>query len=202
LAAESEANYAVAASAGQTVTVETVGDAAPVNVTIFGPGGTTWSGEEQADTDNRVMAQAAAPAHGDYLVTLTLPADGVATDYEVTFTVAPSAVARIAFPAGEILAQRSGFLPEGEGSQQFLLSGNTGWTLTADATSDGAPLSMTIEDPTGTQWIPEMQPNGSGYAIGQQLSLPAPGYYLVTLEKGARSPSTSYTMTFTLQYGD
>jgi hypothetical protein len=146
-----------------------------------------------------MAAQFAAPATGDYLVTLAAPAEGPDTDYTATLTVMPNAVARIAFPAGTTMVERSGMLPSGEGTQQFLLSGNAGWTLTVDATSEGAPLSMTIADPAGMQRIPEMRAAAIGYAIGHQFELSTPGYYLVTLAKGDHSPSTDYTITFTLQ---
>lgn len=198
LAAGSEQHYALAASTGQTVTVQTVGNDAPVNFTVYGPGGTSWSGEIQANADNGVMTQVAVPENGDYLVTLTVPADGAETSYEVSFTVAPSAVERITFPAGAVTTERSGSLPSGPGNLQYLLSANTGMTLTVDATSDATPLSMTIESPSGNQWIPEMMPADDGYTIGHQFTLPEPGYYLVTLTKGDDSPSTNYTVTFTL----
>jgi hypothetical protein len=74
-----------------------------------------------------------------------------------------------------------------------------GQTLTVDATSDGTPLSMTIEGPSGNQWIPEMMTAPEGYTIGIQFSLPEPGYYLVTLAKADHTPSTNYTVTFTLE---
>ena len=201
LVADSDQDYALAASTGQTVTVETEGNAEPVNFTVYGPGGATWSGEAQADAGNRMTAQFTAPESGDYLVTLTTPADGAETEYKVMFTIDPSAVARIEFPAGDTMAEQSGSLPAGEASQQFLLSGNVGWTMTVDATSDEAPLSMTIEDPSGMQWIPEMRPTDNGYTIGQQFTLPEPGYYLVTVRKGEQTPSINYTITFTLNYG-
>lgn len=201
LTAGSEMNYALAASTGQSVTVAVVGDAAPVNFTVYGPGGTSWSGEAQSDTDNRVKAQFAASETGDYLVTLTAPADGSETGYEATFTVDSNAVMRIMFPSGEGVTERSGALPAGAASQQFLLAGNTGWTITVDAASDAAPLSMTIDAPSGTQWIPEMQPSDNGYTIGQQFTLTEPGYYLVTLNKADQTPSVTYTVTFTLDYG-
>lgn len=202
-----EANYALAAGTGQTVTIETRGTVAPVAITVHGPGGASWSGTTpSAAGDTAVTAKFVAPALGDYLVTLAAPPAGQETLYTATFTLMPNAVARITFPAGTSVDQRSGMLPSGEGSQQFLLSGNAGWTLAVDATSDGAPLSMTIADPAGMQRIPEMRTTGTGaeigYAIGHQFVLPVPGYYLVTLAKGDHSPSTTYTITFTLQAGN
>ena len=202
LTAGSEQQYALAVSTGQTVTVETVGTDAPVNFTVYGPGGTSWSGETQADAGNQVMTQAVAPETGDYLVTLTVPTDGADTSYEVTFIVEPNVVVRIAFPGGETTTERSGSLPSGASVQQYLLSANTGMTLTVDATSDAAPLSMTIESPSGNQRIPEMMPADDGYTIGHQFVLPEPGYYLVTLAKGDEAPATDYTVTFTLVSAD
>lgn len=197
LAADSDKQYAIAARAGQTMTVEIVGDEGPVDLTVYGSGGTSWPGEAQAEADNRVMTQVMTPENGDYLVRLTVPADGAETNYEVTFTVEPNAVERIAFPDGET-TERSGSLPSGVGNLQYLLSANSGMTLTVDATSDATPLSMTIESPSGNQWIPEMMPVADGFTIGHQTVLPEPGYYLVTLTKGEESPATAYTITFTL----
>lgn len=206
LADGSDQEYALAASVGQTFEVQTVGASAPVSFTVYGPAGTTWPGEPQADAVNTMATTVDTPEHGDYLVTLTAPADETTTPYTVTFTVDLSAspvgpVDRVQFPAGETVAERSGMLPAGEAGQQFLLSGNAGWTMTVDATSDAAPLSMTIEDPSGMHWIPEMRPTDSGYTIGQQFTLPERGYYLVTLQKADQTPNTNYTITFTLDYG-
>jgi hypothetical protein len=202
LSAGSAQNYALAASAGQTVTVETVGDAARVGFTVYGPGDATWPGEAQADADNSMSARFSVPETGDYLVTLAAAAAEAETEYEVTFSVEPSAVVRIAFPTGETAIEHSGSLPAGEAGQQFLLSGNAGWTMTVDATSDEAPLSMTVEAPSGMEWIPEMQPTDTGYTIGQQFTLPEPGYYLVTMRKDKQTPSIEYTVTFTQNLGN
>ena len=207
LEAGGEMNYALAASTGQTVTIETnsetSGTGAPIAITVHGPGGASWSGTtSSAAGDTNMAAEFAAPATGDYLVTLAAPAEGPDTDYTATFTVTPNAVARIAFPAGTTMVERSGMFPSGEGTQQFLFSGNAGWTLAVDATSDGTPLSMTIADPAGMQRIPEMQATDTGYTIGHQFELPTPGYYLVTVAKGDHSPSTNYTITFTLEAED
>lgn len=203
LGAGGEVNYALAAGTGQTVTVETSGTASPLAITVHGPGGASWSGTTpSAAGDTNLAVQFAAPATGDYLVTFAAPAAGPDTDYTATFTVMPNAVARIAFPAGTTMVERSGMLPSGPGTQEFLLSGNAGRTLAVDAMSDGTPLSMTIVDPAGMQRIPEMRTADTGYAIGHQFVLPRPGYYLVTLVKGDHSPSTTYTITFTLEAED
>jgi pimeloyl-ACP methyl ester carboxylesterase len=71
--------------------------------------------------------------------------------------------------------------------------------MTVDVTSDGAPLSLTIESPSGNRWIPEMMPAEKGFTIGHQLTVPETGDYLVTLGKGEPSSSTNFTVTFTIQ---
>lgn len=197
LTAGSEQQYALAASIGQTLTVQTVGEEGPVNFTVYGPDGASWTGEAQTDADNQLMTQVTVPATGDYLVTLTVPTAGVEINYEVAFAFGTNPVERIAFPEGET-TERSGALPSGPSVQQYLLSANTGMTLTVDATSDAAPLSMTIESPSGNQRIPEMMPADDGYTIGHQFALTEPGYYLVTLTKGDEAAATNYTVIFTL----
>jgi hypothetical protein len=106
---------------------------------------------------------------------------------------------RVAFDPGAISAQRSSLLPSGPGVKQYVLAGSAGQTMTVDATSDDVPLAMTIESPAGMRWIPEMRPADDGYHIGQQLTLPQTGDYLVTLTKADHTPSTNYTITFTIQ---
>jgi hypothetical protein len=106
---------------------------------------------------------------------------------------------RVVFAPGAISAQRSGLLPSGVGVKQYVLGGRAGQTMTVDATSDDVPLAMTIESPSGTRWIPEMMPVDGGYFIGRRFTLPETGDYLVTLSKAERTPSTNYTITFTIE---
>ncbi len=203
IAAGSNKQYALAASAGQTVRVQTVSDGAPVDITVYGPGGASWPGEAQG-ADATVTVEVTAPENGDYLVTLSLPAEAGESSYEVTFTIdatasQPGPVARIAFAPDASPTERSGELPDGPVVQQYLLSTNAGVTLAVDATSDEAPLSMTIESPSGNRWIPEMMPADDGYTIGREFTVPEPGYYLVTLTKDAGTPSKNFSIAFTLQ---
>ena len=66
--------------------------------------------------------------------------------------------------------------------------------------SEDVPLIMTITEPNGMQRIPEMFPvDGGGYRIGHKFTLPESGDYLVTLTKGDRTPTTSYTADFTIR---
>ena len=111
----------------------------------------------------------------------------------------PTETERIEFVPGATSDQRSGLLPSGPGTLQYLLAANAGQTMTVDATSDGTPLSMTIKDPTGFFMIPEMRAVPGGYAIGAQYTLPATGDYVVTLQKADHTPSTHYSVTFTVQ---
>jgi hypothetical protein len=209
LAAGNSKEYALTAVAGQTLEVQTAGDSVPISLTVYAPGGMAWSGEPVAGGFYTSTVQVPVTKTGDYLVRLSVPADAAQTTYDVTFTLAASApqpmtpqpgpAERIDFDPQTGSAQRSGLMPSGLGVEQYVLSLNAGQTLTVEATSDGAPLSMTIESPSGNQWIPEMMPASEGYSIGHQFALPEPGYYLVTLVKGDHTPSTNYTITFVLQ---
>lgn len=201
--------YILAASAGQTMHVQTVGYGAPVEFTVRSPSGTAWPGTAQSSDVYIMTAEVVLPENGDYVVTLSLPATAGATRYDVTFTIAAgSAVAtpvpnteaeRVEFAAGATSAERSGLLPSGPGTLQYVLTANEGQIITVDATSDGVPLSMIIAEPNGYQMIPEMHRVEGGYAIGAQLTLPATGDYVVTLNKGDHSSSTNYKVTFTIE---
>lgn len=201
--------YILTANAGQMMHVQTVGYNAPVEFTIRGPGGGSWSGEAQGSEVYIYTAQVTLPSDGDYVVSLTVPANKGATRYDVTFTIdgsagqpatpSPTTAERIEFAPGATSAERRGLLPSGPGTLQYVLTANEGQTMTVDATSDGTPLSMTIADPTGFSTIPEMREVQGGYTIGAQFVLPATGDYVVTLQKGDHTPSTNYTVTFTIQ---
>lgn len=216
LAVGDDKQYALAASAGQMLHIQTIGMGAPVGFTVYGPGSISWAGEMQPSGAYIFTTQFTVPENADYLVVLTVTDDAPATmpenaseaSYEIVFTldgsVSPTEpqsdpVERIGFDAGTTTTERSGLMPSGPGANQYLLSANVGQTLTVDATSDGTPLSMTIESPSGNQWIPEMMTAPEGYTIGQQITLPEPGYYLVTLAKADHTPSTNFTITFTLE---
>lgn len=123
----------------------------------------------------------------------------------ITATVAPSSTLspaeppeRVNFTTGATTIQLASLLPSGPGLKQYVLAASANQTMTVDATSDGAPLSMTIESPDGMRTIPEMMPAEGGYRIGHQMTVPQSGDYLVTLGKGDHSPSTNYTITFML----
>ncbi|MCE7984438.1 MAG: META domain-containing protein [Caldilinea sp. CFX5] len=201
--------YVLRANAGQTMHVQTVGWSAPVNFTIRSPGGATWEGELQPAGAYIHTAQVTLPQDGDYEVTLAVPPDAGATRYDVAFTILngapPTTPApteppeRIEFAPGAISAQRSGLLPSGPGVLQYVLAANAGQTMTVDATSDDVPLSLTITEPNGMMRIAEVFPTDGGYHIGHQFVLPETGDYLVTLRKDDHTPSTNYTVDFTIQ---
>jgi pimeloyl-ACP methyl ester carboxylesterase len=89
-------------------------------------------------------------------------------------------------------------MPSGPGIQQYVIAATEGQSMTVDVTSDGTPLSLTIESPSGNRWIREMMPTEEGYIIGHQLTVPETGDYLVTLGKGDHTPSTNFVATFTI----
>jgi hypothetical protein len=123
------------------------------------------------------------------------------TNVPVTAMPSPSELPeRIEFDAGTTSAQRTGLLPSGLSVKQYVLTGSAGQTMTVDVLSDVVPLSMTIGEPNGMQRIPEMFPaEGGGYRIGHEFTLPESGDYLVTLTKSDQTPSTNYTVDFTIE---
>ncbi len=128
------------------------------------------------------------------------PPTGTVTGIPVTALPSPAEPPeRVTFEPGSNSAQRSSLLPSGYGVKQYVLTGNTGQTMTVDVFSDGVPLSMTITLPNGMQRIPEMFPADNGYRIGHEFMLPESGDYLVTLTKSDHTPSTNYTADFTIK---
>ncbi|MEZ4682640.1 MAG: META domain-containing protein [Caldilineaceae bacterium] len=200
--------YILTANAGQTMHVQTVGYNAPVEFTVRGPDGGSWTGTAQGSEVYIYTAQFVLPSAGDYTVALQVPANYGATRYDVVFTIDgatggstnpnPVEPERIVFAPAQPLPSAVDCCPPVRGCSN-VLTANEGQTMTIDATSDGTPLSMTIDDPAGFSMIPEMREVEGGYAIGAQYTLPAAGDYLVTLQKGDHTPSTNFTVTFTIQ---
>ncbi len=199
--------YLLNATVGQTLTVQTVGYNGPVNFTIRSPSGTTWNGALAGSDSNVLAAQAILPETGDYVVTLAVPA-GSTTPYDATFTLVGAAVAmtptppvppeRVELASGTTPAERTGQLPEGASSKQYVLNANTGQAMIVDVSSS-TPITVTIAGPAGISWTAEMNPVGTGYAVNYQLPLAETGDYTITLAKAEQTPVVNYTIRFTLQ---
>lgn len=197
--------YVLRATAGQVMEVKTTGYDAPVNFTVRSPGGEMWTGDLSGSEVHIYTTLIALPEDGDYVVTLWVPAGAGATQYDVTFTLnvtAPPSPSeppeRVEFAPGATSAQRNSLLPTGPGLQQYVLGASAGQTLTVELTSDDVPLSLTIESPTGTRWIPAAIPD-NGFRSVQTVTLPETGDYIVTLTKADHTPSTNYRIVFTIQ---
>ena len=191
-------DYVLSAQAGQEMSVEISSPNNDVLLSVVGADGTPYKRYQNGPPS----WSSTLPATQDYYIEAV--SIGSATDY--TLNVSISALAgnrveaeRIEFAPGATSAQRGGLLPSGPGTLKYVLAANANQTMTVDATCDGTPLSMTIEDPTGYRRIPEMREVVGGYAIGAQLTLPATGDYVVTLQKADHTPSTNYSVTFTIQ---
>jgi hypothetical protein len=207
LPAASTKAYLLSATVGQTLTVQTVGYNGPVNFTIRSPSGTTWNGAVAGSDSNVLAAQAILPETGDYVVTLAVSA-GSTTPYDATFTLAGAAVAttptppappeRVDLASGTTTVERTGQLPEGASSKQYVLNANAGQAMTVDVNSS-MPLTLTIVSPAGMRSTAEMNPVGAGYAVNYQLPLAETGDYVVTLAKAEQTPGVNYTIRFTLQ---
>jgi heat shock protein HslJ len=188
--------YVLQAQAGQVMAVEITSPHNDVLLSVVGEDGTPFKRYQNGPPAwTRQL-----PATQDYFIHAV--AVGPATSYMLRVSVQPSGsdrAERVEFAPGATLAERGGLLPSGPGITQYVLAAKEGQTMTVDVTSDGTPLSLTIETPSGNRRIAEMRPTADGYAIGHQFALPETGDYLVTLGKADHTPSTNYTATFTIQ---
>lgn len=210
--------YVLSASAGQTLTVQSVGYNGLVTFVIRSPSGSSWNGAVQGSDSRALTAQLLLPESGDYGVELSVPAGGT-TPYDISFMLAGAVVAGTSTPTtptpttptptipperveqapGTTTAERTGQLPDGASNKHYLLGANAGQTLTVDITSVGTPLMVTITSPTGVKWSAEMNPVTDGYAVNYQLPLVETGDYIVALTKADSTPTTSYIARFTVQ---
>lgn len=191
--------YVLPATAGQTLHIQAVGFNAPVEFTLSGPSGETWNSEQQAGDVDISTAQVILPQNGDYLVRLMVPQGGVATGYEITFTIETGSLSPIPTPAeppetvnfanGATSAQRSGTLPSGPALKQYALAGNAGQELTVEINDAEVPIAISFTTPSGM----------TGYRSRHKLICDETGIYLVTLSKTGETPSTAYTVVFTIK---
>jgi hypothetical protein len=203
-------DYVLSGSAGQGLHVQTVGYGAPVSFVVRSPGGATWSGEPLPAGAYIYALQVVLPDDGEYVITLSVPATAGAAQYDVVFTaVDASAIQttpvpnepaeRVEFEPGGISAERSGLMPSGWGIKQYVLAASVGQTFAMDVRSDGTPLNVTVEGPSGNRWLPEMTPTEDTQVIHYQMVLPETGDYVISLNKPDHTPSTNYTVSFTIQ---
>ena len=196
--------YVLAATAGQRLQIQTVGYDAPIHFTLRNYGGDTWSGEPQASDVYIFAVQVVLPEDGDYLVTLSTPPDMAGTRYDITFTLEdvwqPSEPPeRVEFTNGTDSAQFSGLLPSGLSVKQYVLAAKEGQILTVNFVSDDVPISLTLTSPSGMLLFSEiLQANGSSSGSTMH-KLAETGDYLITLTKADHTPSTRYTVEFSVR---
>jgi hypothetical protein len=191
--------YVLWATAGQSMHVQTVGYNARVEFTLTSPAGATWTSEQQASDVNISTAEVILPQNGDYWVRLLVPPGTQATRYEIIFTVETGSWSTIPSPAeppeavsfasGATSAQRSGTLPSGPALKQYALAGKAGQTLTVELDNVDVSISISFTTPSGM----------TGFRSGHKFMLDETGIYIVTLSKTGETPSTDYTVVFTIQ---
>ncbi len=148
---------------------------------------------------NFVAARAATPAAQATARAAATQAPAGAAPAVVLPAVTPAEPPeRVEFAAGSTSAQRSSLLPSGLGVKQYVLAAQAGQTLTVVMTSDGVPLSVIVEAPTGMRWVSQATPVDGGYRATQTAALPEAGDYRVTLAKADHTPSTNYQVAFAL----
>lgn len=205
-------DYVLSATAGQSLYIQVVGYDAPVEFTLSSPGGTTWSGESRAGDVYIIEVQVVLPEDGDYKVTLTVPSEQGSTRYDMTFSIDAVLLFNFSSPtdppepviidSGASSAQRSGLLPSGVSVKQYSLAATVGQTMTIDIISDGVPVNLFLDSPSGRRLFTEANqtyPTDGGYSASYSFSLFETGNYLVTLIKVEHTPSTDYTMDFGLR---
>lgn len=88
--------YVLTGKAGQRMHIQTVGDGAPVYLTLTSPSGDItlnssvgdrWTGESQTRDSHVFAAQVLLPETGDYVVRLSVPQGAESTRYDVAFTI-------------------------------------------------------------------------------------------------------------------
>lgn len=174
LAERATAFYVLAAQQGQIMAVEISSPTGDVRLSVVGEDGTPLKRYQNGPSSWKSQL----PATQDYLIHAV--SVGPATDYTLRVWVEPvgeSGAESVAFAPGETSASRSGALPTG-GVKEYVLA---------------------IEDPLGFSMIPEMREVEGGYAISAQFTRPASDVYWVTLNKGDHSPSTNYSVDFTVE---
>lgn len=204
LSAGETMEYLLSAAAGQRMHIQTVGYSAPVQFTLYGPDGHTWSGEPGASDVYIFTKEVFLPEDGDYMVRLSVPPENEPTRFDIVFTVdnnlAPVEPSeRVEFDSGTGTTQQSGLLPSGFGVKVYVVAARAGQTMTVNVTSADVPLSLMITTPSGVQRIPETSPAEGAYQISHSFTLAETGDYLVTLNKADHTPSTSYTIDFIIQ---
>lgn len=201
--------YVVSASAGQTLHVQTVGYHAPVGITVTGPDGQSWSGEQGPSDVYIFVAQVELPEDGDYSVTLSLPEDAGATRFDVAFTLIPGAAPHSGLPAeppervevepGTSPVLLSGLLPSNRSLKQFVLSATAGQAMTVTLDSGAVPVSLILQEPGGAARFPEAFPEEGRFVITHTFALSETGDYLITLDKAEQTPSTAYELGITIR---
>jgi hypothetical protein len=106
---------------------------------------------------------------------------------------------RVEFASGANSAQFSSLLPSGLSIKQFVLAAKEGQIMTVNFVSEDVPVSLSITSPSGKLLFSEiLQADGSSSG-GNVHTLVESGEYLITLTKADHSPSTRYTVNFTIQ---
>ena len=134
--------YVLAATAGQTLTVDVISDGAPLSLEITLPNGFKRIPEMMPVEGGgyRIGHQFVVDQTGDYLITLTKAEHTPSTHYTAIFTLSATtppvaqptpAAQRISFATGETSATVSGALPA-SGSVLYVLRAQQGQTMTAD----------------------------------------------------------------------
>jgi hypothetical protein len=196
--------YILNATAGQVMEVGIDNRSGIVlDLKITSPDGMLWMGYDSWGIGPSVKTITLTKS-GDYLITLTTPADAPAMDYEAGFVIitpaAPGASPeRIDFVAGTTEVHRSGALIAG-GVKNYLLNARAGQTMQVQTFAIGAPASFVVKSPGGSVYPGE--PVGTeAWVFVLNTVWPESGDYLVTVSAPGDGNSTIYGITFSMEAG-
>jgi hypothetical protein len=196
--------YILNAAVGQVmqVLIDTPGSSIPLDLKITSPNGSLWTGYDGGGIGSAFKA-IMLPESGDYLITLTTPADAPAMRYEAGFDVITPALPgaspeRVDFEGrGAKQAGRSGALVAG-GAKTYVLSALAGETLKVESFASGAPVNFVVTSPGGSTYAGESI-STEPWAFERILLLSENGDYLVTVSSPGGANPTTYGISFLIE---
>jgi heme/copper-type cytochrome/quinol oxidase subunit 2 len=128
--------------------------------------------------------------------TLTTP---VQTPHSISIVTPEPLGERVEIEPGSNSAQLSGLLPSGLSVKQYVLAVEANQTVTIELTSSDVLVALTITSPSGNERFPTSFPADGGYRVSHTFTVVEIGDYVLTLTKADRSPSTNYTLDFSVK---
>ena len=191
--------YVLNARAGQTMRVQSFSIGAPASFVVTSPGGSVYPGES-IPTEAWVFGLTIVlPESGDYLVTVSSPADANPTIYDISFSIEAGEAQpeRVDFASGETSATRTGVIVGLVNVKEYILGAAQGQRLRVSVTSDYAPVGI-IVTLSGSDGVLASS-GGESQTNSLTVDIPATADYVVNLNTARAATDTSYTVLFEIE---